>query len=60
MHKNIKTVKNYIGPMRTGPIVRGAGYTIRTGWTNPNNAKNLHAAGFRTEREIINEASRKN
>jgi len=55
VHKNIKTVTNYIGKTRTGRIATGTGFTIKEGWINPENKKNLHKAGFRTEKEILDE-----
>jgi len=61
MHKNVKTVKNYIGKTKTGPIPTGVGYTIKEGWINSNNASNKRKAGFQTEKEILDEIkNRKN
>ncbi len=54
-----KTVPNYIGKTRTGRIARGVGYSIREGWINPDNRKNMKAAGFQTAKEILKESMRR-
>lgn len=47
-----KTVPNYIGQIRSGPLNAMIGYSIREGWTNPNNNKNLRKAGFFHANEV--------
>ncbi len=41
-----KTVPNYIGKMKSGALDKAVGYSIREGWTNPDNNKNMLKAGY--------------
>lgn len=41
-----KTVKNYIGKTKTGPLNQSIGYSMKEGWTNPKKEKLMRKAGY--------------